>query len=62
MVRRGYISGEELELPEFAGGRLCKDVGELVEIFGTAFRNFYQLINKEGESKLNLLSFKLDFS
>ena len=43
-------------------GRLSKDVNEINSIFNTAFKNFYNQLSKEGESKLSSLSFKLDYS
>ena len=62
MARKGLISIDTLEVPEFAAGRLAKDVNELSSVFTTAFKNFYNQLSKEGESKLSSLSFKLDYS
>lgn len=62
MAQKGLLSNEYLEVPEFASGRLFKDVNELGSCYNTAFKNFYSQIRKEGESKLSVLGFKLDYS
>lgn len=61
MAQRGIIS-EYLEVPLFESGRLFKDVNEVGNCFNTVFKNFFNQVRKEGESKLNALSFKLDYS
>lgn len=62
MAQKGLLNNDYLEVPEFASGRLFKDVNELNSCFSTAFKNFFTQLRKEGESKLSVLSFKLDYS
>jgi hypothetical protein len=56
------ILNEELVIPEFQSGRLFKDVQELNSCFDTSFKNFFTQVRKEGEGKLSVLSFKLDYT
>lgn len=62
MAQKGYIHEESLELPEFNSGKLFKDMRDLKLCYDQSFKNFYTQIRKEGENKLSVLSFKLDFS
>ena len=62
MARKGLIGNESLEIPSFESGKLSKSVNESITMFNTTFKNFYNQISKEGESKLSSLSFKLDYS
>ena len=45
MMEKGYIK-EDLVLPEFASGRLLKDIRELRSCFDTAFKNFFSQVRK----------------
>ena len=45
MMEKGYIK-EDLALPEFASGRLLKDIRELRSCFDTAFKNFFSQVRK----------------